>query len=74
MSTLHINQPSSTRFQARVRFPGHRKYILIGNPTKSYERAVMRMARAFATRQYKRGDVLITADYYDPSVVCEIIR
>lgn len=72
---LHIHRPLSTRFQARVRGPGRRKYTLIGKPTKSIEVAIMRMAREFATDRYwKRGDVLMTADYYDPSQCCEITR
>ena len=70
--SIHINRPSSTRFQARVRWPGHRKYILIGNPTRSKEIALVRLAREFARGNYKRGDVLVTADYYDPMAICEI--
>ncbi|TAL38890.1 MAG: hypothetical protein EPN97_03335 [Alphaproteobacteria bacterium] len=72
---IHINRPSSTRFIARVRSVGCRKYKLLGKPTKSYEAAVVRMARTFAKfHHYKRGDVLIVADYYEPQQLVEIKR
>lgn len=66
---------SGVRYVPRVRWPGMRRYEVIGKPTTSYQAAVMRMARTFASnRNYKRGDVLMTADYYDPVMVCEIVR
>lgn len=72
---VHINRPSSTRFVARVRSVGCRNYRLLGKPTKSYESAVVRMAKTFAKfRHYKRGDVLAIADYYDPIQIVEIKR
>lgn len=72
--TIHINRPSSTRYQARVRLPGHRKYKVIGNPQMELEKALFIMAREFTKDIYKRGDVIVTADYYDPSVVVEMVR
>ena len=71
---VHINRPSSTRFIARVRWPGCRKYTLLGKPTKSYPAAVARMAKAFASGSYKRGDVLVVADWYEPQQMCELVR
>ena len=67
---------TNVRYQARGRLQGQRKlYTLIGKPTKSYRVAVMRMAAAFAEFDgYKRADVIMTADYYDPSQLCELVR
>lgn len=72
---VHINRPSSTRFCARVRARGHRKYKLLGKPTLKFETALRRVANAIAKNSWwKRGDVLLTADYYDPQVIAEIVR
>ena len=71
---IHINRPSSTVYQARVRREGAHKYKLVGPRTPNYRRALLAMAREFATGQYKRGDVLMGADYYDPTLICEIVR
>lgn len=71
---IHINRPSSTRFQARVRRPGHRLYTLVGPHTKDSQRAVLALARAMCSDTYKRGDVVMTADYYDPVQIIEMVR
>ena len=61
-------------YQARGR-PCHcRRYVLIGKPTKSYTTAIMRMAAAFDYHLYKRADVIMTADYYEPIQLCELVR
>lgn len=72
--TLHINRPSSSRYQPRARGPGCRKYVLLGKPTKTKESALLRVVRAMSQYSYKRGDVVLTADYYEPLVVFEIVR
>jgi hypothetical protein len=72
--SLYIHRPSSTRFVARVRRPGCRNYQLVGKETRSYATAILRMSREFAKRDYQRGDVIMTADYYDPVVLCELVR
>ncbi len=72
---VHINRPSSTRFVARVRARGNRKYTVLGKPTKRLEPALRRVATAMGrTWVWKRGDVLMVADYYDPVLMAEIIR
>lgn len=72
--SLHINRPSSTRYVARVRPPGHKRYECIGRPTRSLKAAIKRMAGAFAEGSYKRGDVILTADYYEPVQIVELVR
>lgn len=69
-----LNRPSSSRYVVRVRLPGYRHYEIVGKPTKSYRAALMRMANAFTDKRYKRGDVLLVADWYDPVVLTEIHR
>ncbi len=72
---LTICTGSNTRYLARTRWYGHRLYDVVGKPTRSYKVAVMRMAKAFeANRNIKRADVIMTADYYDPSLLCELVR
>lgn len=63
-----------TRYQARVRWLGYQRYRLVGKPTKSYAVAVRRMAAAFTEGDYKRADVIMWAEYYDPEQMCELIR
>lgn len=69
---IHINQPSSTRYIARVRRHGHRNYELVSKPLCSMEKATVAMAKAFAKGGYERGDVILVADYYDPKIVVRI--
>ncbi|MPZ58463.1 MAG: hypothetical protein GEU91_18615 [Rhizobiales bacterium] len=73
-AACYIHRPSSTRFQARVRYAGYRRSILVGKPTTSLSIAIMRMAREFSSGNYKRGDVLATADYYDPMMLVEMVK
>lgn len=74
MILVHVHRPSSQRYQARVRYAGHRNYKLVGKPLRSCVKAIMVLAKAMATKNYKRGDVLVTADYYDPVQVIEMVR
>lgn len=64
----------NVQYRARARWPGYHRYQLIGKPTRSYKVALRRMADAFATGKYKRADVLMSADYYDPVMLCELVR
>ena len=70
----HINRPSSTRYIARVRAPGAKKYKLVSGRLKRYKSAVRIMAMAFTSGDYKRGDVIMVADNYEPVIVTEIVR
>jgi hypothetical protein len=59
-------------YVARARRLGYRKYeILSRHQTKNA--AVMAIAKAFNSGHYKRADVLLCADYYDPYQVCELV-
>jgi hypothetical protein len=59
-------------FVARARYFGYQKYeVLSRHRTKNA--AVMAMAKAFNSGRYKRADVLLCADYYDPYQVCELV-
>lgn len=61
-------------YQVRVRRYGQHKYELVGTPSKTFRTALKRLAEAFGNQEYKRGDVVMSADYYDPVVLCEIVR
>ena len=74
MMTVHINRPSSSRFHAMVRRHGYRKWQAAGPGRKNRLDAIMDMARTFGGGDYKRGCVLLTADYYDPLPIVEMKR
>jgi hypothetical protein len=73
-AVLHINRPSSTRYRARVRMSGCRKWRLLPGEHKRLDRAAAQLARVFSEGRYKRGEVLLTADYYDPRILIEMVR
>jgi len=72
--TGSICSGTNPRYLARARRECERKYELVGKPTGSYKKALYDMTRAFATEKYKRADVIYTTDYYDPVVVCELVK
>ena len=72
--TGSICRGTNMQYQARAHWPGDRTYQCVGKPTRSYKVALRRMADAFATREYNRADVLMWADYYDPVMLCELVR
>ena len=69
---LNICRGMNVQYIPRVRYHGYRKYILLGKYTKSYSTALHRLTKAFETGRYKRGDVLMITNYYDPVAICEI--
>ncbi len=69
-----ICRGTNVRYRARVRYAGQQKYILLGNRTRSARKALRELADAFDTGLYKRGDVLLEADYYDPVPIYELVR
>lgn len=72
-SWVHINRPSSTRFYGQVRQPGHRLWVKVGPARLSMKDAMQDAVREFFKNKgyWKRGRVIMTADYYDPTVVME---
>lgn len=63
------------RYHVRVRERGMRRYRTVGKSTTSFRVAVRRLADAFVeNHNYDRGDVLMTAEYYDPVQLCEMRR
>lgn len=71
---VHICKALNVKFIPRVRWAGHRKYELLGKPCKTEAAAIHRLTKAMATKRYKRGDVLMLADWYDPLITIEIVR
>ncbi len=62
------------RYRARVRLYGHRRYQLLGKRTRSKRVAMRLLADAMLSTSYKRGDVLIMDEYYDPVPIVEMVR
>jgi len=70
----YLCRGSGQKYLARVRWPGHRIYHLLGKPTRSRKVALRRLIEALDTYDYKRGDVLLLAEYYDPVQLFELVR
>lgn len=73
-SNVHICRATGQTYVARARHRGYRRYTLLGKPFKSEDKAIRLLASMMAKVKYKRGDVLLCADYYDPIVVFEMVR
>ena len=65
---------SNNRYIARTRQRGYRLYRVVSEH-RSRRAAILAMAKAFAGGiNVKRADVLVTADYYEPVQICELVR
>lgn len=74
MSELHIKRPINPRFIARVRQRGCRRYQVVGR-YRTMEAAGRAMLKAFmGLHAFKRGDVLMIEDWYEPNMLMEITR
>lgn len=73
-SGIWICRGVNVQYLARVRYFGRRNYILLGDWTRSRRKALRELGKAFGTRHYKRGDVLMIADYYDPVPIYEVVQ
>jgi hypothetical protein len=63
------------RYVARVHRYGARTYDLLGKPARSERVALQRLVEAMARNpDYNRGDVLMSADYYDPVPIFEVTQ
>lgn len=69
---IHIYVATGTRFIGQVRRAGCRKWETAGAERKSCAVATADMARKFAAGRFKRGRVIMVADYYDPTVLVEM--
>jgi len=74
MSIYHVCTAENQRYRARVRRPGVREYTLVGWDRQTLSAALMDLCYAFDPKLYQRGDVILTADCYDPVPVVEVIR
>jgi hypothetical protein len=70
-ASVHICRGVNRRFYAQVRLLGYRKWTT-KLESEDYRMAVIAMATAFCDGNYRRGRVIMTADYYDPIVVAEM--
>lgn len=71
---VHICRGTNVRYVGRVRRPGARRYTQVGKQWTSYEKAFRSMTREFLKGGYKRGDVIMTADWYEPVILAEVVR
>ena len=74
MSGVIVCSGVNRQYQARAHYYAARRYELLGSPTRSRRVALRRLADAMDSGRYNRGDVLMTADYYDPVPVFEMVR
>ena len=73
MTAVHICRGVNRRYVAQIRPTGCRRWITIGEH-KNKPRAIRRMAHSFAEGNYKRGRVLLTADYCEPEILVEMVK
>ena len=71
---VHINRGVGRRYAARVRLPGAKKWTVLPGFTKGYDAAFNKLAKAFVNQKWKRGQVIMLADYYDPIALVEMRR
>lgn len=72
---LHLpDMTRRTRYACRVRAEGHRKWVSLHGYHRNSWRAAERLSRVFGCGGYKRGQVLMLAEYYEPVVVVELVR
>ena len=69
---VHICRGVNLRYFIRTRAAGLRRWTVLETRFRSSERAIDAMARAVRGKYRMRGEVLLTADYYDPCVVASI--
>jgi len=66
---------TNIRYHVRIRRRGERRYSNVGAPVRTFYTAARRLAGRIAQDyQIDRGQVLMTADYYDPVIICEMRR
>ena len=73
IAPAYISRGLNPRYTVRVRAPGCRAYTLAGQ-FRSKERALVRLAREMAPGWWKRGDVLFSCDWYEPTRVFEMVQ
>jgi predicted nucleic acid-binding Zn finger protein len=69
---IHVCTGTNKRYLVRVRYVGCRNYI-VKSRHREIEPAVRALGRVFATGKYKRGDVVMVADYYGPLQLVEMV-
>ena len=71
---IHVLRPNNPRFLVRVRKLGYRTYEIVGKGKTTKQEAMNALMKKLSSGKYKRGDILmVTNDYYGPSVVCEVV-
>ena len=61
-----ICRGTNVRYLARARRYKAQMYTLLGGASRSRAVAWKRLGEAMMTNNYKQGDLLLLADYYDP--------
>ena len=74
MTHLHVNKGVNRLYGARVRLPGDKKWTVLPGFTKGYDAAFNKLAKAFVNQKWKRGQVIMMADCYDPVPIVEMRR
>jgi len=72
---IHVCTGTGKRYVGMVRIIGHKKWKPTGPRRKSCKKAADDMYREFMkSKNYKRGVVLMEADYYEPVGIIFINR
>ena len=73
MTETHVCRGENRQFNARVRPSGRRRYT-VGRDRPTFEAAMRDLFKMFRRDIHKRGDVIMTADYYEPVRIVEIVK
>lgn len=72
---IHIYVATGTHYRIRTQMRGFRRWHSEGGKFKSLTAAAVRLARIMASlHDLNRGEVLLCADYYDPTPVLTMER
>jgi hypothetical protein len=58
----------------RVRRLGCKKWVVYPTRHRSKAAAVRALSKHFMEYSYKRGEVFCTADWYEPTIMLEMVR
>lgn len=71
---IHINRGVNRLYVCRVREPGRKRWLVLKDEYGTEFAAIDALAAAFRNKSWKRGEVLLTMDCYDPIVVVRMSR
>ncbi len=70
--SIHIYHATGQHWRIRYRYRGAKTWTPGAYRYRSFESAAKKLGQKMATRAYKQGEVLLCAEWYEPSVQLEM--